>query len=136
VQQDGTTMKKKYPLLLTAIGVIAAYMVVAVVVLPTMSGVTKANFDRIKVGMTHAEVVEILGEEPVSAGPMAALDFGRTGTGPGITHTSSKDVYEVWQAADGSIAWVSFRYDCVRSSLWLDSNESFWDKLRRWVGLK
>jgi hypothetical protein len=94
VQKDGTTMKKRYLLLLAAIAIISVSVFILAVVLPTWPAVTKANFDRIKTGMTYAEVVEILGEKPPS--------------GHG---------WDVWQAADGSAAYVSFNDGRVLNSL-------------------
>jgi hypothetical protein len=137
VQQDGTMMKKKYLLLLAAIVVVAAYMVVAVVVLPTGPGVTKANFDRIKIGMTRAEVMKILGEEPLCNILLPpGRTFPSTQVAPNLL-TSNGDVFSDWRcAADGSYPLVVFRDDRAIYSYWADSNETFWDKLRRWVGLK
>jgi hypothetical protein len=62
VQRDGTTMKKKYLLLLAAIGVISVSVFVWFAVLSTQSRVTKANLGRVRVGMSYGEVVDILGE--------------------------------------------------------------------------
>jgi hypothetical protein len=115
-------MKKKYLHLLAVIAVIAAYMVVVVVVLPTRSGVTKANFNRIKMGMTYAEVVEIIGERP-------RFD-------PFASNLASDFEPRLWWASNGSYARFRFTNDRVAHCTWQDSNETFWDKLRRWVGWK
>jgi hypothetical protein len=115
VQQDGTTMKKKYLLLLVAIAVIG---VLALVVVLPGPGVTKANFGRIKVGMTFAEVVKIFGERPTWAFHDNELD--------------PSEVREGWVADDWSIAWVGFAQGRVYWLRWEDSNETLWEKLHRW----
>jgi hypothetical protein len=120
-------MKKKYLLLLATIAVIAACVFVVVVVLPTRSGVTQANFDRIKRGMSPAQVAEIFGQPPSERNDLGDPFF-----------------INIYRHADGSFAWVLFKKargvpwseDRVCDSDWRDSNETFWDKLRRWVGLK
>jgi hypothetical protein len=114
-------MKKKGLLLFAAIAVIAACVFVWFVVLPNRPGVTKANFDRVKVGMNLTEVVEIFGEEPTYR------QFNNRGI---------KVRVDIWQAADGSCAYVDSNHGRVVELGWVDSTETLWDKLRRWVSLK
>jgi hypothetical protein len=133
-------MKKKYLLLLAAIAVIAACVFVfVVVVLPTRSGVTKANFDQIEKGMSRADIVEIFGEHQPSTGGTELLHvdayddlilwlkYGR--------HDTLEGSFEFWSAADGSTASVWFSRDRVLGKKWYPSPYTFWDTLRRWVGL-
>jgi hypothetical protein len=121
VRQGGTTMKKKYLLLVAAIAIIAVSAFVLAVVLATEPGVTKANYDLVKRGMSYAEVVELFGSKPT----VAYLNRRVDATGL---------VY--WRDADGSIALVTFSDGRVVDFEWADSNETIWDKLRRWVSWK
>jgi hypothetical protein len=117
-------MKKKYLLLLAAIAVISVSVFVVAVVLPTRPGITKANFDRVQIGMTQAEVVEIFGERPSDIRPT-------------YRWVESREVSGTWCSADyRSGVLVLFRYGHVVDARWYDSPETLWDKLRRWVGLK
>jgi len=57
---------------LLTLGIVAAVLIV-LALLPARPGVTKANFDRIKVGMTQAEVEAIFGAKPIAVGPREGL---------------------------------------------------------------
>lgn len=82
-------------------------------------GVTKANYDRIKRGMTKAEVEEVFGE---------TSDLGM--------RLNSAITYE-WRHTDGSCAEVTFSLGGLAArKQWHDSNESFLDRIRRWLHLQ
>ena len=104
--------------LLLAAGTMAGLVGVVLVVLtmlPPNTGVTKANFDRIKDGMTMNEVELIFGEE-------SKWSTGRIGG----------SIIEIWESADGASACVRFRED-VASKTWTPSSETIPDKIRRWL---
>jgi hypothetical protein len=75
-------------------------------------GVTRANFDRIKEGMTLQEVEQIFG-------------------GPG-TYTWGG---YWWQSDDGARVFVEINGDSAGQKSWVDKTESTLDKLRRWLHL-
>lgn len=85
--------------------------------LPPRAGVTKANFERIKIGMSEGEVWEIFGKkEPAGAYPRA--------NGSGV----------VWDNDDGSSATIEFDLDfIVRKTNWSNSEEGLGEKLCRWI---
>ena len=94
-----------FPLaVVVALGVIA--------MLPPSPGVTKANFDRIEMGMTKAQVEEIFGEKGVE------IDLG----------------YTVWESHDGR-ATILFCYDSVNGSGFQSNNGTILDKIRRCLHL-
>ena len=100
-----------------AAGTVAGFVGVALVVLamlPPQPGVTKANFDRIEVGMTRVEVDDLFGGKE----PLERIDQGW-----------------VWAADDGSEAYVGFAGGGVAAKNWLDSNEPITKKIRRWLHL-
>jgi hypothetical protein len=122
-------MKRKRLLLLSGTTVVVIALVVAARVFVLMDdsaltpGVTKANYDRISVGMTTVEVVRIFGEAP----------FFVQNAVPSNGHAP----WAKWRADNGSLAMIRFAADgCVIQTEWYDSNEPFWGRLRRWVHLK
>jgi hypothetical protein len=84
-------------------------------VLPPRPGPTKANFDLIKKGMTHAEVFAILGECDIEPAK------------PGAMHS--------WRLDDGTESTVCFDGDEVFARDFQPSPETLPDKLRRWLHL-
>jgi hypothetical protein len=89
--------------------------------LPPSPGVTRANFDRIEKGMTRAEVEEILGEK---------------GDWRWIVQDREEKSEWAWRANDGPEAVINFEMDCVTEKQWSGSNETFPDKIRRWLHLR
>jgi hypothetical protein len=81
--------------------------------LPPRPGVTRANFDRIEMGMTEAEVEEI---------------FGGKG--------KQEQCGCVWNAYDGSWSTMTFDHDCVDTKRWTDSDNTFLHRIRRWLHLQ
>jgi hypothetical protein len=111
--------KKRRSLLL--VGIIVAFVAVSLVVLATMAtgpGVTKANFDRVEIGMTLSEVEQILG-------------------GPGVPFQGfvNQPSTLVWSHEDGAMAFVEAKDQTVASKTWHPSRETLTDKLRRWLHL-
>jgi hypothetical protein len=93
---------------------------------PPRPGVTKANFDRIKDGMTKDEITAIFGREPEPA--YCSL------------HASCFITGYVWFGDDGSVAEISLECPTGRdifhyrgSGRWTPSAESITDKIRRWL---
>jgi hypothetical protein len=105
-------MTKKRMALLAVLPLTIAVILGLLAMMPPRPGVTKANFDRIRVGMTLAEVEAILGQS----------DLGEWG--------------RLWLASDGSYALIEFWDDGVISKRWFDSNETILDKIRRWLHLR
>jgi len=112
------TRKRRY---LISAAVLAACVCIAIGVLamlPPQPGVTKANFDRVKPGMTLAEVEQILG--------------------PTVTNDpeSANNPICVWQEANGAGAVIFFSKERLTTdTLFNEPTETFTDKLRRWLHL-
>jgi hypothetical protein len=107
--------KKKRLLLIASLPLTIALTLGVLAMLPPSPGVTRANFDRIQEGMTTAEVEEIFGQKGVPLWSPRAL---------------------LWASDDGSEVDVDFGVvGCVQTKIWVSSNETFLDKLRRWLHL-
>ena len=88
--------------------------------MPPSPGVTKANFDRIKEGMTRAEVEEI---------------FGGKGDWRWMVQDWEEKSEWMWGANNGAEAVINFEKNCVTEKQWSGSDETFLDKIRRWLHL-
>jgi hypothetical protein len=112
-------MTKRRLLLLAALPLVIVVTLGVLAMLPpnTRPGVTKANFDRIEIGMTMAEVEEILG-------------------GKGKSFDEDDKAFMYWDADDGSLATIRFVDNCVPDKTWYDSDETIPDKIRRWLHLR
>jgi len=125
------TRKRRY---LIVAGILAGCVCAAlgvVAMLPPQPGVTKANFDRIEIGMTKSEVEQIFGRErTVSPSPFRSLV---------VLATFQCDFEGVavmcWDADNGSWAGIGFKGNCVVDKHWRNSPETFTDKFRRWLHL-
>ena len=82
--------------------VLMTFAVLAVIL--SRPAVTKANFDRIEIGMSYEEVVKIFGTPGVEW------------TGHG-TFTFDKK----WTSDDGSYAGIAFLHNAVCEKTWMDS---------------
>jgi hypothetical protein len=90
--------------------------------LPPRPGVTQANFDRIAIGMSRADVEKLFG------GPRPEKSTGYM--------TSSNRVGEGWHTAGGDTVIIVFdpwQHDRVMEKEWRPSQESLLDRLRRWL---
>jgi len=122
-------MTRKRRSLISA-AVLAACVCIALGVLammPPRPGVTKANFDRIKEGMTLEEVTSIFGSKEASNGVVAGTIFSQ-----------KCDRYHRWEDDDWSCsATVGFRENQVMQMVWSGERrkKTFTDKLRRWLRL-
>jgi hypothetical protein len=112
------TTKKRHLLIASVPLVTIAVILGVLAMLPPRPGVTTVNYDRIERGMTRAEVEEIFGRE------------GRPFAKDGDT------VFLDWREDDGSGAVIGFSHDCVVFKRWFDSNESYLDKIQRWLHLR
>jgi hypothetical protein len=107
--------KKKRLLLFASLPLTIAVILGVLAMLPSRPGVTKANCDRIEMGMTQAKVEEIFGRKGVPLWSPRAL---------------------LWASDDGSEVEVDFGVvGCVQTKIWVSSNESFLEKIRRWLHL-
>jgi hypothetical protein len=91
--------------------------------LPPRPGVTKANFDRIEIGMTQEDVEAILGSSELHH--RGGLLSGRTAIR-----------WNSWVGADGATVDITFLNYAVERSTWTESKETLTDKIRRWLNLK
>jgi hypothetical protein len=112
------TMTKKRLLLIATMPLAVAVTLAVLLMLPPSPGVTKANFDRIRTGMTVAEVEEAFGGQSIDDAPKRGGWFELR-----------------WLADDGSRVFIVFLDDCVASKLW-PNHETFFDKIRRWLHLR
>ena len=111
-------MTKKRLILIATLPLAIIVTVGVLAMLPSSSGVTKATFDRIKDGMTRAEVQEILRDNPEEV---------RTG---GAYRSCG------WRGDDGSVVLVVlFLDDTVVDMRWRGPSETILDKIRRCLGL-
>ena len=83
----------------------------------TNPAVTKANFDRIEKGLTRSEVDAIF-----------------RGEGELLSVNNRVSVI-AWDGDDGSSAHIAFLDDSVTDATWHDSDETLFEKIRRWFSL-
>jgi hypothetical protein len=133
-------MTKKRILLVASLPLAIALTFGVLTILPPRPGVTKANFDRIEVGMTKAQVEGIFGAEGEVTRDDKALiaeilgkEFERDGKSLKVRGDLS--VCRIWGANNGSGAQIEFVDDCVVDKQWLETDESFLKKIRRWLHL-
>ena len=113
------TKKRRY---LISAGLLAACVGLALGVLamlPPRPGVTKANFDRIKNGMTLTELEAIFGGEPNQ------FVFSSKGTCIG----------RGWIGPDEAYVYLTVSNESVTEKQWFVSTETFAERLRRWLHL-
>jgi hypothetical protein len=113
-------MTKKRLLLLASLPLTVLVIFGVLAMLPPRPGVTKANFDRVKEGMTLAEVEEI---------------FGRVRDLQGASPVEGT-VLMFWQETDGSWARIEFLDDRVSATVWGDSDQTIINKIRRWLHIQ
>ena len=131
---------KKRLLMIAAVPLAIVVTVSVLAMLPPSPGVTKANFDRIQKGMTLAEAEEIFGEKGEVTRDDKALiaeilgqEFARDGKS--LKVRGDLKVCRTWGANDGSGAQIEFVDDCVVDKQWIDTDETFLKKIRRWLHL-
>lgn len=95
--------------------------------------ITNANYEQITIGMTEAEVCEILG------GPEGYYTKRKVVTGPFIASGNQK-FWKHW-IGDERIIRICFDKDGIVISKNTDKvlvvfEETFFDRVRRWLGLK
>jgi hypothetical protein len=115
------TMTKKRLLLFASLPLTIAVTLGVLALLPPRPGVTKANFDRIEMGMTKAEVEEIFGGRFVLHKGMANV---------GLNPLAG------WEAHDGAVALIYLSDGSVVRKDWAESELTFVQKLRRWLHLR
>jgi hypothetical protein len=108
--------RRRRLLLIASLPLAVAVIVVVLAVLSTDSKITKANFDRIKLGMKKTDVSRIFnGATCKWEYPYSNLDL---------------DV-AVYVSKNGSIARVHFAPWGVTSKRWIKTSDTLWKKLRR-----
>lgn len=106
-------MRKRLLLSAATMAGLVGVGLVVLAMLPPRPGVTKVNFDRVKKGMTLAEVQAILGDEGEVPGP------GR----------------RIWRHTDKTVIIVDSDEHGGFNQQFFPSDETFADKLRRWLHL-
>src|SRR4051794_3784600 len=89
--------------------------------LPPVPGVTKANFDRVQIGMTSEEVTEILGDKFI--------------IGLRVKEMEERHFIHSWRHNNGARAEVAFYKRVVDDKTWTSPTETIVAKLRRWLRL-
>jgi hypothetical protein len=107
---------------LASAGILAACVALMLAALATLSsrdGVTKANYDRIKKGMTLGEVQELFGKE-------GFVFYG---------FPNNPELAYCWENKDHSVAILFFddNRKVVDKAKWADSTESIGDRIRRLI---
>jgi hypothetical protein len=139
------TMTKTRLLLLASVPFTIAMTLSVFAMLPPRPGVTKANFDRIEKGMTRAEVEEIFGGKGTTW-----ETFWMRSDADIHKEMTKAEMHEMfvregkgwqrfimrWGEDDGAQAGILIQNDCVVAKQWFDSNETFLDKVRRWLHLR
>jgi hypothetical protein len=112
-------MSRRRRILLSAAVLIASACLAlgVLAMLPPRPSVMKANFDRIEVGMTGAEVHAVLGDPHQLFGPEGPATWGH------------------WRHSDGSSITINFSGTKVVRKQFHSSTETIPDKLRRWLHL-
>jgi hypothetical protein len=113
------TRKRRYVISAAILAACLGIILGVLAMLPPQPGVTKANFDRVKIGMAWAEVDEIFGQ--------AASE--RSTLGGGLSNLAS------YGGDHGASAHIDYCDDVVTRKEWIDSTETFVGKLRRWLHL-
>jgi hypothetical protein len=110
--------------LLAGSGLLAFVVIVlgVLAMLPPRVGVTKANFDRIEMGMALKEVEDIFGV----AGHLDSTAIPMDGV---LTS------YLSWDHDDRSGATISFSNNRADTKKWIASNQTITEKVRRWLHL-
>jgi hypothetical protein len=111
-------MTKKRLLLVASFPLAVVLIIGVLAMLPSLDGVTEANFCRIKHGMTKAEVEQIFGRE-----------------GDIVVYGMNGDQRIAWNANEGGEFQIIFRNGCVIVMDWHYTGETFPDKIRRWLHL-
>jgi hypothetical protein len=110
----GSALTKKRSCLLSG-GIFVACCCIALAVLaslPPCPGITKANFDRIQMGMALSKVEEVFGQPA-----------------QGVNYFFMSDA-RIWSGDDG-YADVSFTLGKVSEKSWHDSDDSVFERFRR-----
>jgi hypothetical protein len=114
--------KKRYIASTAVIAACACFVLGALTMLPPRPGVTKGNFDRIKHGMTKAEVESLFGPPPMA--PIVSS----TKPGKGLIE------HWLWRGRDGE-AEIVFVNGAVDEKIWDDIPRNWTEKIRHWVRL-
>ena len=131
--------KKRY---LAVFGILACIICIGLFVLTLLMshrpGLSKANFDLVKKGMTKTEVKAILGDgNDFNAQNMIEPEANEENLDL-LDDTKQFwliDDMELWRNPDGSAATVLFVKGKVVFMGWGDSTETIVEKLRRWLHL-
>jgi hypothetical protein len=128
-------MKKKWWIIGIATLAIAGGIAVVIPMLrPPRPGVTKANFDRIKKGMTEADAEAILGSPSQRE---IIIARGKAPGGEPMVQFIQLDEGKgcAWSGTDGDVI-VHFDSDgAIASMIWRDHERMFFERIRDWIGL-
>lgn len=119
-------MKRKRWLLA---GLVVVALVAVMVVATRPHGVTVANADRVRVGMTEAEVEELFGQPAINGWAVSADSFGL----PPLAATP--DRLARWESESATVVVYFADNRAVGTSASRYGPESFWSRLRARLGL-
>lgn len=114
------TRKRRYLLSAAVLAACVCLALGVLAMLPPRPGVTKANFDRVEVGMTIDEANSV---------------FGGKWNGD-VSSSNGRRIAYIWIGPDGSEAFINVSGEIVTAGKdWHPATETFSDKLRRWLHL-
>ena len=124
-------MRKRMLLAAGALTAIGCLVLIVLALLPPRPGVTKANVDRIEIGMMESEVQAIFGQPAneelriqIPAGPQQVA-------GMAILKFDSPN--KAWSSDDG-FALLKFDADAkVTEKRWTETPQTLMQKVRRWL---
>jgi hypothetical protein len=121
-------MKRRYLISTAFLAACVGFAIGIAAMMPSRPGVTKANFDRIQVGMSKEEVMAILGED-------LGYDGYSIGLGSPTARTHSKQCFDWIHYDNGPSISIEFDGNRAGQKVFRESTETFTDKLRRWLHL-
>ena len=114
------TKKRRYLISVAVLAACVCVVWIVIAMLPPRPGVTKANFDRIEMGMALTEVERIFGH------------VGHEVTVRGNEHR--KTIFWTETPYNGDVAIITFSNDLACDKQW-GGGSTFLGRLRRWLHL-
>jgi hypothetical protein len=108
-----------------------------VILLPPRPGISRANYNLIREGMTRAEVETVFGGPPGNYSQFPDREAGLWAIDPDDPALGRPDFIgrEVWIAADLAVTvWFDERQRAVKKAARDNPRRSFADRLRAWLG--
>src|SRR5258708_4540691 len=118
-------MRKRIPLALSLVACLALLAYAALWLLSSQPGISRANYERIQVGMTQQEVERLLAGPPRPDPWTVPFEGGVAQIG----HTP-----RVWADDDAGIRIDFDKEGRVAVTQWAPRRESWWNRVRAWIG--